>query len=115
MVMRVEKVIGSVPATPLANTVYLVRTGAGFDVAVTDATATTAHALNPKMTWGYLKDHWSAVPTLLETVAAGKVYSYTLNGVTRYRLVPIPYLATGDAFYGTFTGGVLSGLIATKG
>lgn len=65
--------------------------------------------------WGYYKDHWSVAPTLLATIAAGDVWSYTLSGVTRYRLIPATYTPAQDAFYSQFTGGVLSGLIATRG
>lgn len=65
--------------------------------------------------WAYYKDHWSAEPTLQATVAAGDVWAYQLDGVTRYRLVPEPYNPVMDAFYSTFAGGALSGLIAARG
>jgi hypothetical protein len=70
-----------------------------------------------EFTWSYLKDTWTVEPSITASITGGDVYSYTLKGVTRYRFVPTtsPYDATLDAFYTTFTGGVLSGLIATKG
>jgi hypothetical protein len=49
------------------------------------------------------------------TVAAGVVRSHTRQGVTVYRLIPAPYDPATDAFYTTFTGGVLSGLITARG
>lgn len=66
-------------------------------------------------TWGHLATNWSAAPAVVGSVPAGSVYSYTLGGVTRYRLVPSPYLAANDAFYSGFSGGALSGLIVSRG
>lgn len=65
--------------------------------------------------WVYLKEKWDAPPTLNATIASGAVYNYTLNGVTRYRLVPEPYLAANDAFWTSFDGTTLSGLVAARG
>lgn len=45
-VMRFEKVVGSLPPTLAPNTLYAVRTGAGFDLYVSDATGSIAHSLN---------------------------------------------------------------------
>ena len=67
------------------------------------------------LTWEHLVTNWSTAPTQAGTVAAGAVYAYTLGGVTRYRLVPTAYSAGQDAFYANFTGGVLSGLIVSRG
>lgn len=44
--IRFSKIVAALPPTLAANTVYLVRVGAGFDLYVTDATGVTAHALN---------------------------------------------------------------------
>lgn len=66
-------------------------------------------------TWEFYAANWSTPPTQVSTTAAGAVYSYVLDGVTRYRLVPAVYDPTDDAFYSTFTGGVLSGLIVSRG
>lgn len=65
--------------------------------------------------WGYYATHWSVEPSQIDTIAAGSVWAYTLGAVTRYRLVPSPYLPTGDAFYQSFSAGILSGLIVTRG
>lgn len=67
------------------------------------------------VSWGYFKDHWSASPAQVGTTASGAVWAYTLDGVTRYRLVPEPYVSAQDGFYSTFAGGALSGLIASRG
>jgi hypothetical protein len=65
-------------------------------------------------TWEYYATKWDTAPTQAGTVAAGAVWAYVLGGVTRYRLVPSPYDATDDAFYSTFSGGSLSGLITSR-
>ena len=68
------------------------------------------------LTWDYLAMHWSVAPTLVGVAAGGQVYAYTLNGVTRYRLVPTTtYNSTQDAFYSTYNAGVLSGFIVARG
>lgn len=82
--------------------------------ATVEAVAAYAQGTAP-LTWTSLATSWSTPPTLAATIAAGQVYAYTLDSVTRYRLVPNPYAAAQDAFYTTFTGGVLSGLIVTRG
>ena len=45
--------------------------------------------------WIDYASHWDTAPT---EVSAG-VLSYTWLGVTRYRNVPDPYVASSDAFY----------------
>jgi hypothetical protein len=49
------------------------------------------------------------------SVTGGSVRTHTKGGETIYRFIPEPYAATGDGFYADFTGGVLSGLITTRG
>lgn len=56
---------------------------------------------------------FSATPTLLQTIADGDVYEYTYSNGTLYRLVPSG--SEQDSFYSAFSGGVLSGLVASKG
>jgi hypothetical protein len=48
-------------------------------------------------------------------ITGGEVFSYTYDSITRYRFVPNPYSATGDAFYETFSGGVLTDIIVARG
>lgn len=68
--------------------------------------------------WGYYKDNWSVEPVTVGTATtpvAGDVYSYILDGITRYRLVPTTYDPTDDAFYAAFSAGVCSDLIVARG
>ena len=82
---------------------------------VTLPTAGTLATLTDVRTWEYYVSNWSVEPAQVGTVAAGAVWSYTLGGVTRFRLVPTTYSASQDAFYTTFSGGVLSGFIVSRG
>jgi hypothetical protein len=45
-VFRVAKVISALPGTLTPDTFYAVRTGAGFDLYMSDATGSVAHAIN---------------------------------------------------------------------
>lgn len=45
-VVRFAKVVGQLPAQLAPDTLYLVRTGSGFDLYCSDMTASIAHALN---------------------------------------------------------------------
>lgn len=67
------------------------------------------------VTWTYLVTTWSTAPTFVEAITGGSVYSYTLDGTTRYRFIPDPYDSNNDAFYSTFTTPTLSGLIVSRG
>lgn len=70
--------------------------------------------------WVYFVQTWSVEPTKIASITGatpGDVWSYTLNGVTRFRFVPTVYDPTQDAFYTTWNAGTstLSGLIITRG
>lgn len=65
-----------------------------------------------KFTWEYLVNNYSVNPIFLGVSGGGKVFSYTLNGVTRYRFVPNAYDPTLDAFYEDLA---LTILIVTRG
>ena len=80
-----------------------------------DATEFTVDFSNLVLTWEYFVLNWSTNPTFNTNITGGRVFDYTLNGVTRYRFIPIPYNATGDAFYSSFDGTNLTGLIITRG
>lgn len=112
---KAHKVVSALPDPLEADTIYFVRTGAGFDLFVSDTTGNVAYSVNGPIDWIYLKEKWDAPPTLNATISSGDVYNYTLGGVTRYRLVPEPYVAANDAFYTGFDGTTLSGLIAARG
>jgi hypothetical protein len=55
------------------------------------------------------------VGTATVSSQTGKVFEYPLGTTTRYRFVPTTYSAALDGFYSTYTGGVLSGLIVSRG
>jgi hypothetical protein len=44
--LRVDKVVSTLPGVLTPSTVYAVRTGAGFDLYISDSTGSVAHALN---------------------------------------------------------------------
>jgi hypothetical protein len=71
------------------------------------------------LSWNYLATNWSSSPTEVGTATvntqAGVVLSYVLSDVTRYRFVPDTYSATLDAFYGVYSGSILSDLIVARG
>ena len=64
-------------------------------------------------TWTEYARNYSSAPTLLTTIDEGDVYEYTYVDGTAYRLVPSG--AAEDAFYNTFSGGVLSDKIVGRG
>lgn len=43
---HIEKIVSALPATLVPDTVYMIRTGAGFDLYVSDATGSVAHKVN---------------------------------------------------------------------
>lgn len=44
--IKIDKVVSSLPGTLVADTVYAVRVGTGFDLYISDSTGTTAHPIN---------------------------------------------------------------------
>jgi hypothetical protein len=64
--------------------------------------------------WNYYVSHWSEQPTQIAVIDDGIVFSYVLDSVTRYRLVPDPYLPENDAFYESWNGTILSDLIVSR-
>ena len=63
----------------------------------------------------YFLINFSIEPFLIATIQDGAVYSYTLDGVTRFRFVPDPYDPRQDAFYEDFDGTDLLNLIIRRG
>lgn len=45
-IFNVEKIVSALPVTLVPDTVYMVRTGAGFDLYVSDTTGSVAHKVN---------------------------------------------------------------------
>lgn len=101
--------------------VSVVEAVEAVSVAVSAATETVTITVGegegepPGLTWSDLVTRWDAAPSPAGSTAAGEVYAYQLDGVTRYRLVPEPYAASGDRFYGSFVGGVLTTPLASRG
>lgn len=83
--------------------------------AFTDLDKAKLDSIDLSLTWRQLVLEWSNSPTELAQVVGGTVFSYVLDGVTRYRFVPNPYNPELDAFYESFDGAVLSNLIAVRG
>lgn len=48
---KIHKVVSALPGTLEADTIYLVRTGSGFDLYVSDTTGSVAYKVNPNQTW----------------------------------------------------------------
>ena len=71
------------------------------------------------LSWDFLVANWSTAPTVAgaATVSSqpGQVWAHVLRGVTRFRFVPDTYSPALDAFYSGYSGGVLSGLIVSRG
>ena len=67
--------------------------------------------------WFYLASSWTISPSInaTEPSLGGVVYDYTYGSTIYYRHVPSPYDPAEDAFYDTYSGGVLSNQIAVKG
>lgn len=63
-------------------------------------------------TWTFLTVTWSTPPVFNSAIAGGSIYTYTLDGISRYRFVPSPYDPTEDAFYEDLG---LTTLIAKRG
>jgi hypothetical protein len=99
------------------NTAYSVATGYQ-SVSSTYVTLTGTQTLKNKtvVDWMTLVRGYNTTPTLLATIGTGDVYTYVYNSspsnITYYR-----YIATDgrtDAFYTSFNGTSLSGLVASK-
>lgn len=65
--------------------------------------------------WGYIP--WPSTAAGVATVGGqpGKVRAHTRGAVTVYRFIPDVANPALDAFYSGYAGGVLSGLIASRG
>lgn len=77
---------------------------------------TGAEAGYGNLDWISLVLGYKTIPTLNITIASGAVWNYVYStsgaDLTYYRLIPSG--ASADAFYTTFSAGVLSGLISQK-
>jgi len=69
----------------------------------------------PYEVWVYLVTTWSEKPTLVYMSDTQLIYSYTLNGITRYRSILVDYDPVYDIFYSTYSNGLLSDKIVSRG
>jgi hypothetical protein len=70
-----------------------------------------------RATWTDYVTRWDAEPVSLGPATApvaGEVFEYTLEGVTRFRLVPEPYAPADDVFYESFASGTCSTAIVSR-
>jgi hypothetical protein len=67
--------------------------------------------------WFYLIGSWTEEPTLNATTPAlgGVVYDYTYGSTVYFRHIPEPYNPTSDTFYETYSAGILSNPISSRG
>ena len=68
-----------------------------------------------KLQWIDYSTNWSQEPVLEATITGGEVYRYVYEDGTLYRFVPTDYTASVDAFYRSFDGTNLTGLVAQRG
>ncbi len=73
------------------------------------------NSLNNGFSWEFLALNWTSEPIFLESLSDGDVYSYELNGVTRYRFIPNNYNAMNDSFFENFDNSNLTNLINNRG
>lgn len=91
-------------------------------VGTNSANLTITNSVSSKYYYGTLIDWmtlirgYNAVPTLLQTIAGGDVYTYTYSTTgtdkTYYRYIAND--GSEDSFYSDFTGGTLNDLVAKK-
>jgi hypothetical protein len=65
--------------------------------------------------WARFATAWTVAPVFNSSISGGDVYDYTYGSTTYYRFVPSAYDPSQDAFYDTFSSGLLSGEIANRG
>lgn len=106
-----RKEISVLPSTLDANTIYAVRNGAGFDLYITDLTASIAYSLNESQTSGAV--NVGVRNQSGSTIPAGSVVY--INGVSNTGNRPLIALAKADAeATSTGTYGVTTGSISNN-
>ncbi len=124
--IRFAKVVASLPATLDPDTLYLVRTGAGFDLYCSDATGSIAHAVNPGSIAHAGAIAWpkrTATPRIVGDVGGNALTTLLLTASRQYfvpfsvpRMVTLTGLrvsvttaAAGTASVGIYDTAVISG------
>lgn len=97
-----------------ADLLIIERAGVLHKATAADIAALGGGASTAALDWLHLCTSWDTAPVnvgLATNPVSGDVYSYTLGGVTRYRLVPTTYTAGNDKFYTAFSAGACTGPI----
>jgi hypothetical protein len=112
-VFRLAKVIASLPGTLIRDTFYAVRTGAGYDLYLSDATGTVAHPLNSggaaEETFETVSKNLSAEDAVLNYTSDVLTSIVYANGITK----TFSYTADGLSTV-VLSGSVPGGISLTK-
>jgi hypothetical protein len=85
-VVRFSKVVSSLPATLTRDTLYLVRTGAGFDLYASDTTGSIAYLVNSPIQIVYPK--YTTTPKIVGDVEGTALTTLTLTA-SRLYFIPL--------------------------
>lgn len=113
--MKIEKVVSSLPSTLVADTVYLIRVGTGFDVRVVDSTGSVAHILNDtyvtvsgNTVFAYSNDKLSLI-----TYPAGDYKTFTYTSDVLSQIDHVIGLRTVRKDF-TYTDGLLTNILESE-
>ena len=114
VVAQFAKVVGALPTTLLPSTVYVQRTGLGFDLYVTDKNGAIAFRHNntdPPLTSPVMAYSGGRLSSIVYADGALKTFTYTGGQLTQLDLVRNG-LTTRKVF--TYTSGQLSSVTETQ-
>jgi hypothetical protein len=94
--LRFQKVVGSLPETLDPDTLYLVRTGAGFELYMSDATGSIAYPVNAPTAVAALQIAYPKRSDTPKIVGDATGADLTTNGLTPLRLYFIPLVVPRD-------------------
>lgn len=94
---------------------YLDFVGQGVDVVQSGSGVQIQISGQATQTWIDYVSEWSVEPFITGSTVDGDVWVYSQGLTTRFRFVPNAYDSTQDAFYTTWNGTVVSGLIVSRG
>lgn len=92
----------------------------GWDSSSNKKTLLPLASITRGVNWSELVSNFTITPVLISTISSGDVYQYEYEdssgpNIVYYRLVPQPYTEASDAFYTSFSEGVLSNEVARRG
>jgi hypothetical protein len=76
----IDKVVSALPGTLVANCVYAVRVGVGFDLYIADTTGSVAHKINPNISTYVTRQTLTDGATIAYDIAGGRNARVTLGG-----------------------------------